>query len=288
MRFRLSSVQRSRTVAATLGAALAIPIVGLGLALPAGASPIRPPTAQTFRECPVDGAIAGPNGGVSTCIVGVANQGTITIGGLNTTFHGPGQVDGGFAGNSATVPNWVQALDGVSFSAPPQLLGKPVMVLLGNPNITPPAQSDVFVVAQQAGPMGFSITTPGQSGINPLTVIPLKFHLVNPLLGPNCYIGSNTNPVTVNLTTAMSGTLTGTLGAVGVFAQGNTLQTTGTEVVDGTFATPGATGCGSGGVWDSAIDSTDGLPSPSGANQMILYGNFDLAASAWVEQHLHE
>jgi hypothetical protein len=218
----------------------------------------------------------------------VAAQGTIDIGALDTTFHGPGKVDGGYAGNSPTIPNWVEAIDGQSYSAPPQLLSEPVMAILGNPAVTPPADSDVWVESQQAGPMGFSIITPGQGGLNPLTIIPLTFHLVNPLLGPNCYIGTDSDPVTLNLTTGTSGALAGTLGTLAVGSSGHTIQTIGTEVVDGTFSTPGATGCGTDGVWDAALDANGHLPSPSGANAAMLFGNFDLAASSWVKHNLHE
>jgi hypothetical protein len=111
---------------------------------------------------------------------------------------------------------------------------------------------------------------------------------LNPLLGPNCYIGTDSDPITLNLTTATSGALTGTLGTLVSNNNGETLQTIGTEVVDGTFSTPAATGCGTDGVWDSAIDTTGNLPSASGANEAILYGNFAIASSKWVKHQLHE
>jgi hypothetical protein len=234
----------------------------------------------------VNASVGGKGGHINWCIVGVTNQGTIDIGSLDTTFHGPGKVDGGYATNSPIQPNWVDALDGQSFSAPRQLLSIPVMTLIGNPAITPPNDSDVYVVAQQAGPMGFDIFTPGQGGLNPLTVVPLSFHLVNPVLGPNCYVGTVGDPITLNLTTGTSGALTGSLGTL--VGTSNWLQTIGTEVVDGTFSTPGATGCGTDGVWDSAIDTTGDLPSPSGANKAIFYGNFNIALSHWVKHHLGE
>jgi hypothetical protein len=112
--------------------------------------------------------------------------------------------------------------------------------------------------------------------------------LVNPLLGPNCYIGTDSDPITLNLTAGTSGALTGTLGTTLSGNNGHTLQTVGTEVVDNTFTVPGATGCGTDGVWDSAIDATGGLPSASGASEAILYGNFALATSSWVKHELHE
>jgi len=91
----------------------------------------------------------------------------------------------------------------------------------------------------------------------------------------------------LNLTTATSGSLTGTLGTLSLTKQG-IAYTTGTEVVDGLFSAPAATGCGPGGLWDSAIDSNNGLPSASGSNEAILYGSFDLAQASLVKKHLHE
>jgi hypothetical protein len=135
--------------------------------------------------------------------------------------------------------------------------------------------------------MGFSILTPGQGGILPLTILPLSFHLVNPLLGPNCYIGTDSDPITLNLTAGTSGALTGTLGTLSSENDGNTLDTVGTEVVDNTFTVPPATGCGTDGVWDSAITAMEGADTP-GSNSVILYGNFDLASSKWVKHELHE
>jgi hypothetical protein len=247
-----------------------------------------PPTAQTFSQCPVSGAIGAKKADkVSTCIVGNAAQGSIDIAGLDTTFKGPGLVQFGWAGNSGeTVDNTVSALDDQSYTAPPQLLSKPVMVLLGNPSgVTPPANSDVYVETILAGPISFNLSTPGSSGINPETIIPLIFKFKNPLLGPNCTLGTLADPVTLSLTTGTSGALTGTLGTLTFYDGGSAAQTLGTEVVDNVFSVPGATGCGNDGVWDNAIDSTNDLPSASGANQAILYGSFDLAAATWVKKN---
>jgi len=286
MKVRRASTRRSRTL---IAAAAAIPFVSLCLAAPSASAyaPVPPPTPQTFAECPVNGQIPGHHCHVTVCVVGVTNQGLIDIGSLDTTFHGPGVVDGGTALDSATQPNWVDALDGQSFTSPKQLLSIPVMTMIGNPAIPPPADSDVYVEASQAGQMGFSLITPGQ-GLNPLTVVPLSFHLLNPVLGPNCYIGTDSDPITLNLTTGTSGALAGTLGTLSTAGFTGGLYTTGTEVVDGTFSTPGATGCGPAGVYDSAIDSVGDLPSASGSNEAIFYGNFDLATVKWVKRHLHE
>jgi hypothetical protein len=68
---------------------------------------------------------------------------------------------------------------------------------------------------------------------------------------------------------------------------GNTIQTIGTEVVDNTFTVPPATGCGTDGVWDSAITAMEGANAP-GSNTAILYGNFDIGFGPWVKHQLHE
>jgi hypothetical protein len=272
---RLVTAWCTGLVAATAAA------VALGIAAPAAAYPVQPPPGWgVFKQCPVTGTLAPAGSGkVMVCLHGVAAEGTINIGGLDTTFRGPGVIQGG-TGTLGAPPSWADALDGQSFSAPQQLLAKPVLAALGNPQgVAPPAQSQVYVVAQQAGPMAFGVV-----GAAVVTTVPLSFHLLNPLLGPNCYIGTPSDPVVLNLTTGTSGTLTGTLGSLNV-AHGAIAYTTGTEVVDGQFSTPGATGCGLGGEWDNAIDTNNGLPSASGANEAILYGSFDLATARQVAHH---
>ena len=43
-------------------------------------------------------------------------------------------------------------------------------------------------------------------------VLPIKVRLVNPLLGAECSIGSNSHPIVLSLTTGTSGRLTGNPG----------------------------------------------------------------------------
>jgi len=252
----------------------------VGIATSASAQGVPVPTGQTFSQCPVGHRVSPGNGSVYICVVGVAEEGTIDIGALDTTFKGPGVVQGGTGSCLCATLTWAQALDGVSYSAPKQLLAMSVLALLGYPSgITPPAQSQVYVETVQAGPMLFGIANGGV-----VTVVPLSFRLVNPLLGSNCYVGTLSDPVVLNLTTATSGSLTGTLGYAYSFA--GVLYTVGTEVVDNQFTVPAATGCGSGGVWDSAITALEGADTP-GSNSAILYGNYALATAKWVKHQLH-
>lgn len=281
-------MRRSRAVLA-LAAAAAVVVPLLTLGAPANAAStfkaVPPPTPQTFANCPYKESVrvTPTHGRVTACLVGDAAQGVIDIGPLDTTFHGPGIVDGGVdlneAGNGTF--NWADATNGKSFSAPRELLSVPVMVALGNPpNVTPPADSDVWVQAVVVGQILFGVN----GGL--ITQVPLAFRLENPLLGSSCYLGSASDPITLNLTTGTSGALTGSIGSIAIANGGNTIQTIGTEVVDNQFTVPGATGCGSGGVFDNDIDTTDALPSSAGANTAILYGNFDIGEAKWVRQGL--
>ena len=101
----------------------------------------------------------------------------------------------------------------------------------------------------------------------------MKIKLINPLLGKNCYIGSNANPIVLNPTIT-----DGTLGATPDpdstrFPNTAVLAIKNNTVTDDTFTVPGATGCGRGGVANAAIDGRLGLPSASGLNHLVLHGN---------------
>jgi hypothetical protein len=133
----------------------------------------------------------------------------------------------------------------------------------------------VFGSAQSAGPItNFQVKTWMQ---------PVEFHLINPLLGSNCYIGSSDNPIVLN--PLLNGTVVVEMDPHPRF-RSNTgvFKITSATATDTTFATPGVTGCGPGGTAniavDEAIDASVGLPSESGKNSLTLDGTFYLGASA--------
>ena len=100
--------------------------------------------------------------------------------------------------------------------------------------------------------------------------VPIKVHLHNDaVLGPNCYIGSNADPIVLNLVETPTSSPQLTSGGPG----GNAIISTGVEVADNTFAVPGANGCGLLGALDAALDLKVGLPSPSGKNSALIDQN---------------
>jgi hypothetical protein len=98
-------------------------------------------------------------------------------------------------------------------------------------------------------------------------------------LGPSCFIGSEQDPILLNpentdLSSAKAKfetfDLDGTPDPNGPL---ETIVVSGAVQGDNTFAVPGATGCGlnGDGSLDAAVNAVFGLPSPSGANHLMLH-----------------
>lgn len=107
--------------------------------------------------------------------------------------------------------------------------------------------------------------------------VPIKVHLHNVTLGPNCYIGSNANPIVLNLQETPTS-------APVQSGAGNATIVSGVEVADNTFAVPGATGCGLLGLLDAAVNLKVGLPSPSGRNAALIDEDGEVEAASLVCQ----
>jgi hypothetical protein len=116
--------------------------------------------------------------------------------------------------------------------------------------------------------------------------LPVRLKLNNSLLGNHCFIGSSAKPVMLELTTGKSGTVFGSVGNASHNKEATLLTLSGGTLVDGTFATPGASGCG--GIFssfiDPMIDSAFGLPSAAGENTATLEGTFQDAAAEVVRE----
>lgn len=121
--------------------------------------------------------------------------------------------------------------------------------------------------------------------------LPVKVHLENPFLGSGCYVGSNSHPIVIELTTGTTSPpppnspITGTAGTL-EFNKAFTIVTAkGNELVNNSFSAPAAEGCG--GIFsfliDPIIDSRLGLPSAAGHNTAILKGTLKEANSEAVK-----
>jgi hypothetical protein len=248
-----------------------------------------------FTNCPLLNPLMQESvGGSATgCIAGDADSGTITIGNITTPVTHPVTVQFGawdppnatpnqFTGGILPPPGGLNA----QLVSSPELVPGGLLKALGCPSSDPGVENlcqratdrggrylNVYAQAQSAGQItNFDLITWTQ---------PLKFQLINPLLGRDCYIGSDNNPVVVNPT----------LGGSLVFENDpnptahpdtEVLEVTDGSATDTTFAAPGVTGCGPGGsaniAVDEAIDASSGLPSASGSNSLTLSGTFYFAA----------
>jgi hypothetical protein len=120
--------------------------------------------------------------------------------------------------------------------------------------------------------------------------LPVKIKLSNPILGSNCYVGSNSNPVVIDFTTGETSPpppnepIHGAAGEAAVNEEGTLITLTGGELVNNSFGAPGANGCG--GLFsffvDPLVNSLVGLPSPAGTNTAILEGKLQTAEAEAV------
>jgi hypothetical protein len=119
--------------------------------------------------------------------------------------------------------------------------------------------------------------------------LPTKIRLENTFLGGECYIGSSSEPVTLNLTTGKTKppppntAIRGALGDFELyeFEKFDYIEITGDKLVDNAFSVPKATGCG--GIFsaliDPIIDSKLELESAAGKNTAIQIGTDRLATA---------
>ena len=246
-----------------------------------------------FTNCPLLNPLMQESVNVAGCVAGDAVSGTIKIGNLTTAVVHPVNAQFGlvgvpnaspyqFSGGTLPPPAGVSA----ELTSSPEFVPGGLRQALGCTTATNPvikklcseakyyggSYLDVYALAQEALPVtNFQVTTWTQ---------PIMIQLINPLLGPNCYIGSQDNPIVINPQ------LTGTINVEtdpNPTKHPNTvvLEVSGATASDNTFTAPEVTGCGPGGSAnipiDEQLDSYAGVPSASGNNSLSLSGNFYLA-----------
>jgi hypothetical protein len=138
--------------------------------------------------------------------------------------------------------------------------------------------TDIDASVQQAGELsGFSLVGALSAGVSIVTE-PIEIHLQNPLLGPACYIGSESEPILLQFENLTQPSPPGLEGFEDFEVNGNPIErgplvrlaTHSSSGGDLSFAVPGASGCGFRGMLDSVIDHNAGLPSPAGENALTL------------------
>jgi hypothetical protein len=284
-------------------AATAVTVVVTGVTSSVSAAPASPSSATLrgpgypppkgiyapFTNCPLNNPVMHEATQFAACTGALAVNGSITLGTITTTVVAPVQVQFGFftppdISNYATVVPPLAGLPAQLVTGP-DLIPESLTSALGCPssNATVKAlcrearhrggkYNTVYALAQSAGPItNFQLFSWTQ---------PIKFQLINPLLGKYCYIGLDGAPAVLNpQLTLNSGTI---INDPDPAAHPDTsVIVANATASDTTFAAPGVTGCGPGGVAniavDEAINASAGLPAASG-NSVTLTGAFDIAA----------
>ncbi len=122
--------------------------------------------------------------------------------------------------------------------------------------------------------------------------LPTKIKLNNALLGSECYVGSASSPVVLNLTSgetkppAPNKPIKGAVGTLSFEEEFAIGVLSGGSLVDNAWSAPGAHGCGGfflEGLLDPAVDAELGLPSAAGHNTAILNGVLKIASPEAVK-----
>ncbi|EOM75743.1 hypothetical protein Rrhod_2909 [Rhodococcus rhodnii LMG 5362] len=209
----------------------------------------EPLTFDGWNRCPVAGQDFG------TCVTVIVRGGQMKIGGLDVPIPdgslkvsgGVNYVEDGNDWKDVFVPD-----AGTNFG----VTSTPITIPGGAFGIDTPLNLTQIQATVEA------VGTPTVNVLDANLSMPVRLKLQNKLLGNNCYLGSPTNPVTLNL--ASSGNPRsqpiggGTVGAV--FPA--------TPHTDTTFAVPAATGCGPLGSLNWAVNLRAGTPSPTGRNSL--------------------
>jgi hypothetical protein len=285
---------------ASLLVGLAACVVMFAFAAPAMA---LKPTGDfvNFGDCPQKVT------GVNYCVFAQTTSGEFKIGSTAVPISKTVTLQGGIIDNESTgAETFVNATDGNTLSKTPQTVPGGLLKIVA-PTGWPEILQVIFnefinkgitgatATTEQVGPIGLSRARLVEgSGI--ALKLPVRVHLENPFLGPNCYIGSAAHPVNVELTTGTTAPpppnspITGKVGEAEFKDEFQLVIIRKNSLVNNSFSAPEAEGCGSQilfgiftGIIDSAVDSQLGLPSAAGHNTAILNGSLENASVTAVK-----
>jgi hypothetical protein len=268
-------------------------LVALMFASSASASSHNPKGEfKDFGECPLS------DKAVVECIFSVSNGGSFVVGKKTVPLVNPVTLQGGAKSDGKGGQAFVGAENGKTLSKTPQPVPGGLLGIKA-PTWWPKFIQDWFNDQINKGFTGVTATVELAAPATSIKLstenllnqegtalgLPTKVKLDNAILGSNCYIGSDKAPIQIDFTTGTSGALKGSVGEI-FFNEEFTLVTIeGGKLVNGTFAAPGAKGCG--GIFslfvDPLVDSILGTPSPSGKNNATLEGKLQSANRFAVE-----
>ena len=272
-------------------------IVPLAVVSPAVAAPKGEYAA--FADCPLS------NAELTACIVARAEGGaggSITFGNETVPIVNTQTLQGGIIENRETgAETFVGAADGNTLTKTSQKVPGGLSGLVKCNEISNKEEREhceaifenkltgVYATVELAAPASdiglneFNLETEMGTALS----LPVKVKLENPLLGNQCYIGSNSSPLVVELTTGTSGSLKGKLGKIGSRAEGGILVISEDSLVNNTIAVPGANGCGGifSSIVDKIVDARLEIPAAAPKNKVTLNGTLEQTGAESARAH---
>ncbi len=280
--------------------ALIAPFATLGLASPALATEHHPTGDYApFADCPLS------NPSVEFCLVASTTSGEFSVGKKTVPINKTITLQGGTIENTETHElTFVGAENGETLSktalyVPGGLFG------IHPPESWPKEAKEKFEEMVNKGLTGVTETTElarpaSDIGISTNNLIreegvalelPVKVKLSNFLLGSSCYVGSESDPVVLKLTTGTTSPpepnkpIKGSRGEIEFKDEFNLVVLSGGSLVDNAFSAPEASGCGGSlsKLIDPIVNSQFGLPAAAGHNTAILTGKLEEAVASAVK-----
>lgn len=261
---------QSKTLARLL-AGVGTAVLALVLLAPMASAKTPAPGFEQFAGCPSP----EENPAVVSCFRSVIKSGHFQMGSKDVPIENPMTLSGGYGlEGSKFYYNSKGGLTPVKQKVPGGVIGLTGLTwlfeFLGSEALT------LYAVTELAG-------EPGPPLLGNF-YLPIKVHLINGVLGNNCYVGSNTNPIKLTLTINTTEPpppnkpISGKAPEISFVPPGILAEKNGT-LVDNSFSAPGASGC----VLtlfgfipisiNGLVNSQSGLPAAAGTNETVQ--NFD-------------
>jgi hypothetical protein len=251
--------------AGLLGALVAL-VASMAILVPVAQATTPAPGYERFAGCPSP----SENPSTALCLRSVITSGHFQMGSKDVPIKNPITMVGGlneeFAGFAA---NSKGGLSPVKQEVPGGVIGLTGLDWLVN--FLNLEGLKLYAVTELVG-----VPTIGET-----LSLPIRVHLINPVLGNNCYVGSPSNPIKLNLTEGTTNPpppnkpITGKQAENSFDAETEIITMKNAVAVDNSFAAPGASGC----VLtlfgfipisiNGLVNSQSGLPSPAGTNETV-------------------
>jgi hypothetical protein len=291
---------KGRAIVALLIAALA------ALALSASAQAKLTGAFTRFAQCPYK------NPEVRKCLHAVTESGEVVLGSKKVPIVNPVTLQGG-AGplNEEEYAQMFPATNGVTLSKTPQPVPGGLAGLVNCKEIKEPFLRFSCELTLENGLTGVNSTLElarpvsevmisefrlaGEEGV--ALKMPVKVHLENPFLGPNCYVGSSSSPIIWELTSGKTAPpppnepISGFGGEAEILEGGKIIEVKNNKLVDNAWSAPGASGCGGFLVevlLNPIINASSGLPAAAGKNTAILKGTVSSSPKNFVNKNDEE